>query len=203
MSAYPVVYEADYVEKRSRLTTFFRYFLMIPHFIVLIVLEIGLAFAVFIAWFALLFTGRWPQGLYDFTAGVLRYMTRLNAYMYLAADPYPPFDMQEHPEYPIRLRVAPPKESYSRVKVFFRGLLAIPVMLIYYALSLVMQIGAFLSWFVIVFTGKQPEGLQNMINLGVGYGARGYAYMLLLTEDFPPFSSEDQETVPPAPATTL
>jgi len=198
MSAYPVGYECDFVAERSRLTTFFRYFLAIPPILVGIIWIFAGAFAVVVAWFALLFTGRYPEGLYNIALGVNRYFTRVQGYMRLLTDVYPPFDMGEHPEYPIRLTAGGPQESYSRVKVFFRYFLAIPVLLINYALNLLANIAALLSWFVIVFTGKQSTGLQDAINLGTAYGARLGCYMGLITETWPPFSPT--ENMPP-PAT--
>ena len=66
---YPVTFKADYVEKRSRLTTFFRLLLAIPHLIASSSTCSPPEFVVIIAWFALLFTGRYPQGMYDFVAG--------------------------------------------------------------------------------------------------------------------------------------
>jgi hypothetical protein len=190
-SRYPVQYECDYVERRSRLTTFFRLILAFPHYFVLTFYGIVVMFAVLIAWFALLFTARWPQGLYNFVAGVLRYAARLYGYLHLTTDAYPPFDLGQHDEYPLRLRIAPAQESYSRAKVFFRLLLAIPVAIIAYALYLVAELGSLIAWFAIVITGKQPPGLQSMINLGVAYYVRAGAYFCLLTEDWPPFSAED------------
>ena len=190
-SSYPVRYEADYAERRSRLTTFFRLLLAIPHLIVITVYGFLAFFAIVVAWFALLFTARWPRGLYDFLAGVLRYSARLYGYLHLATDAYPPFDLGEHYEYPIRLRIEPPRESYSRIKVFFRWLLAIPVAIIAYALYLVAELGSLIAWFAIVITGKQPAGLQSMINLGVAYYVRSGAYFALITEDWPPFNADD------------
>ena len=77
---YPVTFKADYVEKRSRLTTFFRLILAIPHFIAVFFYFLAAEVVVIIAWFALLFTGRYPQGMYDFVAGSLRYQTRVYGY---------------------------------------------------------------------------------------------------------------------------
>jgi hypothetical protein len=188
MSPYPIVYEADFVEERNRLTTFFRYLLALPLFLVGIVYAIGTLGAIVCAWFALLFTGRYPQGLYDFNAGVLRYFTRVRGYTRLLTDVYPPFDLDEHPEYPVRVTIAPPKESYSRAKVFFRPILSIPIMLINYALGILVNVCNLLSWFVILFTGKQSQGLQDAINLGTAYETRAGGYYALLTEDWPPFS---------------
>jgi hypothetical protein len=180
------VFEARYVEQRSRLSTFFRIILAIPHFIVLYVWGIVAFIAVVVAWFALLFTGRYPGGLYDFVAGYLRYSTAVYGYTALLTDEYPPFS-SDTSNYSVQLRVPPPKAEYNRLKVLFRILLAIPVAIILYAMQIVWQIGALIAWFAIVILGKQPKGLQDMIVLGLSYQQRAYAYLFLITEDWPPF----------------
>lgn len=221
-AVYPVGYEADFVEKRSRLTTFFRYLLAIPLFILGFFYAIGAYLCVIAAWFAIVFTGRYPEGMYSFVSKVVRWGGRVQSYVALAVDPYPPFDLDEHPEYPVRVPIGPPLESYSRVKTFFRMLIGIPVILIQYALGIVANIAGLISWFWIVITGKQNEGLHNAIVLGMAYQARSTAYFCLLTEDWPPFSAEggsalgppssggslppspasETTATPPAPATT-
>jgi hypothetical protein len=79
------------LENRNRLTAFFRIILVIPQFIVLALLSIGGAVALFIAFFSVLFTGKWPTGLRDFVLGVMRWSLRVNAYFLLLTDQYPPF----------------------------------------------------------------------------------------------------------------
>jgi uncharacterized protein DUF4389 len=195
--SYPVTFEADYVEQRSRLTTFFRLILVIPQIIVMAFYGLAAIVVVIIAWFALLFTGRWPQGMYDFVAGFFRYSTAVNGYCYLLTDVYPPFG-PDVDAYPVRLNIAPPKEEYSRLKVLFRIILAIPPYIISYAMSIVAQIGGLLAWFAIVVTGRQPKGLQDMIVLGLSYQQRAYAYMALITEDWPPFTDDAARQVEPA-----
>lgn len=186
---YPVTFEADYVEKRSRLTTFFRWLLVIPQFIVMAFYGLAAAVVVIIAWFALVFTGRWPRGMYDFVAGFFRYSTAVHGYWFLLTDQYPPFG-PDVDSYPVRLNIAPPQDEYNRLKVLFRIILAIPVYVIAYAMNIVAQVGAFLAWFAIVALGRQPKGLQDMIALGLSYQQRGYAYMALLAEDWPPFTDD-------------
>lgn len=204
MSTYPVTFEADYVEQRSRLTTFFRLLLAIPHFIVLYLWGIGVFFAVVIAWFALLFTGRWPQGLYDFTAGFMRYFNRVNAYTWLLVDPYPPFSGGEEPGYPTRLHVGPPLPEYNRLKVGLRFFYAIPAMLIVYVMNIVLELAAVASWFVIVITGKQPKGLQDVLGLCTSYISRAYGLILLVTETYPPFTDDHARQIgEPAAAAPL
>ena len=127
------------------------------------------------------------SGSYDFIAGFLRYVTRLTAYLYLGVDAYPPFNGGEHPDYPVRVQIPPPQESYNRLKVFFRFIYAILALVIRYALGIVISIVAFLSWFVIVITGRQPPGLQNALDFSLAYTTRADALLFLLTETYPPF----------------
>jgi hypothetical protein len=187
---YPVTFKADYVEKRSRLTTFFRLLLAIPHIIFLYFYGLAAGVVVIIAWFALLFTGRYPQGMYDFVAGSLRYSTRVYGYLWLLTDEYPPFSGSADAAYPVDLNIAPPKAEYSRLKVLFRIILAIPVLIIHYAMQIVAELGALIAWFAIVALGRQPKGLQDMIVLGTSYQQRAYAYLALITEDWPPFTDD-------------
>jgi hypothetical protein len=197
---YPVQYEADYVEKRSRLTTFFRLITAIPAMVLTFFYVLAAEVVVFIAWFALLFTGRYPEGMYRFVAGAVRNSSRLQAYYSLLTDQYPPWNGEEETSYPIRVHIAPPKEKYSRAKVFFRIILLIPVYIIQYVYNIMMQVGAFCAWIVIVITGKQPEGLQNFINMAMRYHVDALAYQFLLTEDFPPITVDSRPaSIPPAP----
>jgi hypothetical protein len=187
---YPVTFKAQYVEKRSRLTTFFRVLLAIPHIIFLYFYGLAAGVVVIVAWFALLFTGRYPQGMYDFVAGSLRYSTRVYGYLWLLTDEYPPFSGSAETPYPVDLDIGPPRTEYSRLKVLFRIILAIPVLIIHYAMQIVAEVGALIAWFAIVVLGRQPKGLQDMIVLGTSYQQRAYAYLALITEDWPPFTDE-------------
>ncbi|HYM55313.1 MAG TPA: DUF4389 domain-containing protein, partial [Solirubrobacteraceae bacterium] len=183
--SYPVTFEADYVEQRSRLTTFFRLILVIPVAIVLYVFGIVASIAILIAWFAIVFTGRYPQGLYDFVAGFNRFLARVTAYAVLLCDPYPPFNGAPDQSYPVRMEFAGPLERYSRPKTFFRIILAIPIMVLRYVMGLLLEIGAFAAWVVIVITGKMPRGLFDLMVLANSYTARSDAYLYLLTETYP------------------
>jgi hypothetical protein len=189
---YPVTFEADYVEQRSRLTTFFRLILVIPVAIVLYVFGIVASIAILIAWFAIVLTGRYPKGLYDFVAGFNRFLARVTAYAALLCDAYPPFSGAPDQSYPVRMEFAGPLEHYSRLKTFFRIILAIPIMILRYVMGLLLEIGAFAAWVVIVVTGKMPRGLFDLMVLANSYTARSDAYLYLLTETYPPF--QDTET---------
>ncbi|HEY5144050.1 MAG TPA: DUF4389 domain-containing protein [Solirubrobacteraceae bacterium] len=185
------VFEMQYQEHQSRLTTFFRLIMMIPPAIVLGLWGIAVFFTVIIAWFALLITGRYPQSLYDFHASFVRYSTYVYAYGYLATDRFPGFSGADDIGYPVQLHLGPPLEEYSRIKVLLRLILLIPVALIAYAMGIVAQVAAFVAWFVIVFTGKLPHGIHQMLHLGLSYVHRANPYYLLLTEDWPAFTQKE------------
>lgn len=194
---YPVAYEADYVEQRSRLTAFFRLILAIPWFIVQIFWGLVAIVCAVIAWFAIVFTGRYPEGLYNGVSMALRFGTRLNGFALLLTDPFPPFGGEENPEYPVRLRIAPPLESYNRWKTLFRFILIIPITIVLYFVQLVSRAISVLAWLVIVITGKLPRGIYDVMLFTLAYEARAAAYHLLITETYPPFSPEEQ--APEAP----
>ena len=79
---------------RDRLTVAVRLLLAIPHFIVLFFILLGWGITTIVAWFIILFTGSYPQGLYDFGVGALRWLLRLEAYLLLLIDEYPPFSLE-------------------------------------------------------------------------------------------------------------
>jgi hypothetical protein len=196
--SYPVTFEMDYVQGRSRVTTFFRYLLAIPHFVFAFFYVIAAYVVYIIAWFALLITARWPDSLYEFMSGFLRYITRLSAYLYLGVDRYPPFSGAEDDSYPVRVHIAPPLDRYSRLKVFFRGIYIILAVVIRYALGIVISFVGFLSWCVIVITGRQPESLQNALSFALSYTTRADALIFLITETYPPLGDSDVPAMHPA-----
>jgi hypothetical protein len=200
---YPVEFHADYADRRSRLTTFFRLILAIPLAIWLYVYGILAAIAVVIAWFAIVITGRYPQGLYDFQSGFVRFLARVTAYMALLCDGYPSFGGSDDPSYPVRMSFDGPLERYSRPKTLFRIILAIPILVVRYVMQLMLEIGAIGAWFVIVVTGGMPRGLFDLMVLANSYIARSDAYLTLLTETYPPFQDEQTRSAgapgPPAP----
>jgi hypothetical protein len=188
--SYPVSFEVDYVERRSRLTTFFRLILVIPVGIVLYVFGLLAYIAIVIAWFAIVITTRYPKGLYDFVANYTRMLARVTAYAALLSDPYPPFGGGADDAYPVRMRFAGPLERYSRVRTFFRALLSIPIVILRYVMNILLEIGAIAAWVVIVITGRLPRGLFDAMILANSYMARSDAYLFLLTETYPPFQDE-------------
>ncbi len=100
MDSHPLKYSIEYPEKLSRgvllLKTFFGWlYVALPHGFMLVFYGIAVLFTTVIAWFAILFTGKYPRGLFDFAVGYYRWSARVNAYLLLMTDIYPPFNGKE------------------------------------------------------------------------------------------------------------
>jgi hypothetical protein len=197
--AYPVHFDVAHQERYSRLSTFFRLILVIPHVIVLALWGIAAGIVVFLSWFAVLFTGRYPRGLFDFVTAYISYSRRVNCYIYLLTDRFPPFGGGSSGDgYPVQVSVDFP-ERLSRLTTFFRLILAIPAYLVLYVLQLLGRLLAFFAWFVIVFIGRLPKGLFEVMELPQRYQLRVTAYLSLVTDAYPWFQ---EETLPePGPWT--
>jgi len=187
--SYPVTFEVEFVERRSRLSTFFRLLLIIPIAIWLYLYGIVASIATLIAWFAIVITAKYPAGLYSFVAGYNRLLAQTTAYGALLCDRYPPF-VGDDRTYPVQVRFAGPLTRYSRLKTLFRFILAIPIVILRYVMGLLLEVGAVAAWFVIVIMGRLPRGLFDLLVLANSYTARSDAYLLLLTETYPPFQDD-------------
>lgn len=210
---YPVAIDVQpETAERNRLTTFFRPLLAIPHLLLVgaplafgaglawrwqsggTEFELGLQSGVlgavafvgaFLAWFAILFTGRHPHGLRDLATLYLRWRVRAGAYITLLRDEYPPFGDDS---YPAGIRLQPPATERDRLSVGLRAILAIPHFVVLWALGIAWVVTTVIAWFAILFTGRYPVALYDF---GVGvfrWGIRVEAYMLLLTDAYPPFT---------------
>ena len=90
-TGYPISIEVKPSERLSRLTTFFRFFMAIPHYFVLYFIGIAVTVVLFVSWWAILFIGRYPRWAFDFVSGYFRWNTRVGGYSYFLTDKYPPF----------------------------------------------------------------------------------------------------------------
>lgn len=172
--------------RRTRLTVFFRLLLAIPQFIWLYVFGIVAAFALLFAWIVAVFTGRVPDSLHNLLARYQRLTTHVAAYTLLIADPWPPFGGSPG-TYPIDLRVdeAAPQ---SRLTVFFRGLLAIPALVLAYVFRLVNTLIAVLGWFYSLIFGRMHEGMRDLSAWMLQFEMQAYCYLFLLTGRYPSFA---------------
>jgi len=208
---YPITYEADFHPTPNRWTTFFRPLLAIPWLIVGIFWALLFVFTHFFAWVAVVILGRYPQWLYEFNSGVIRYGIRVSSWAVLQTDVWPPFGISDDPSYPIRVNVPPPAERQSRLKAFFRLILALPILLVASIVSYAFRAIAPAAWLTIVFRGYLPEWLFNTLAALHSFETRVYGYTTILTDDYPPVGPEQAAgatapagptpPTPPPPAT--
>jgi hypothetical protein len=200
---YPISYEADFNPEPNRWTTFFRLLLAIPWLIVATFWGILFLFTHFFAWVAVVILGRYPQWLYEFNSGIVRFSIRTSAWIYLQTDVWPPFSLSDDPSYPIRVNFAPAAERQSRLKAFFRIVLALPVALVLsYGTSYIQLLAGMVAWLTIVFRGYLPEQINTTMTFCNSFYARLYGYYALLTDDYPPIGIEKAKGAPGTAAAT-
>jgi hypothetical protein len=184
---YPVRYDVEYPEELSRWLIFVKLLLAIPHFIILWALGIAAGVMGFIAFFAILFTKRYPRGLFDFVVNVNRWSANVDAYTGLLRDEYPPFSW-EPGQYAVTYEVDYPEKLNRWLPLVKWWLLAIPHYIVLFALGIAALVVYIIAWFAILFTKRFPRGLFDFI---VGYRRWEYrvnAYTGLLRDEYPPFS---------------
>jgi len=194
------------LSNRNRLTTAFRLILAIPHIILVGGVATGFAsrhnpptliggeggllgavaiFLAIISWFTIVIAGTQIVGIRQFTSLYLRWRTRALSYLVLLEDSYPPFG---DAAYPASIAIVEPVGPRNRLTVGFRLLLAIPHFIVLIFVGLAWTITAIVAWFAILFTGAYPEGLYNFALGALTWVLRVQAYVLLLVDEYPPFS---------------
>ncbi|HXF51426.1 MAG TPA: DUF4389 domain-containing protein [Dehalococcoidia bacterium] len=184
---YPLTYDVAYPERLSRWLIFVKWLLAIPHLVILYVLQIVAQLLTFLSFFAILFTGRFPRGLFDFNVTIYRWAANVSAYVGLMRDEYPPFS-GEPGRYPVAFDIEYP-ERLSRWLIFVKWLLVIPNVIVLVLLALVAAVLYIVVFFAILFTGRFPRGLFDFV-VGVNrwsYRANAYSSWLM-TDRYPPFS---------------
>ena len=192
----PVSLGVEYPEQLSRLHLLLKVFfgflyVGIPHGIILLVLSLVATVLYVIAFFAILFTGRYPRGMFDFILGYLAWGTRVDAYTNLMTDRYPPFALTVD-DYPAAIGIEYP-EQVSRITAALRFLfgfiyVGIPHGIALFVLGIVALVLLVVSAFAILFTGSYPRGLFDFIEGVMRWGLRVNAYLFLLDDHYPPFS---------------
>ena len=207
---YPVNITIDrLIANRDRVTVAFRAILAIPHLILVGGAGIGLnlamdgpfmklgseggllgavaGFLAIISWFTIVIAGEHVSGIRQFCLFVIRWRVRALAYFMLLEDAYPPFG---DAPYPASIDVVDPPLPRDRVTVAVRLLLGIPHFIVLFFLIFGWTLATIAAWFVIVITGEYPAGLYDFSVGTLRWMMRVEAYMLLLVDEYPPFSLE-------------
>ena len=209
VATYPARVDATLDSGISRWMWLVRWLLAIPHYIVLFFLWIAFVVASVVAFFAILFTGRYPRGLFEFNVGVLRWSWRASYYTRgaLGTDRYPPLTPADVRDYPAHLRVEYPDRLSRGLALVKWWLLAIPH---YLVVGVFVGGGTWVAWqstnhnlgvapggligllvlvaaIVLTFTGHYPGGIFDFV-LGMNrWALRVAAYPGLMTDKYPPF----------------
>ena len=187
--AYPVTLKGELTIPPGRGWWLLKWLLAIPHCFCLFFLWIAFAVVWVISLFAILFTTKYPRGLFDFNVGVLRWAWRVGFYSYgaLGTDKYPPFSLKPDPNYPADLEITYP-EKLSRGLVLIKWwLLAIPHYFIVEVLSDLIAILVFVAGICLLFSGRYPKDLFKLV-IGLNHWSyRVAAYVSLMTDEYPPF----------------
>lgn len=172
-------------EPQRRWTVLIRLILVIPQAIVLLFLGIAGLVVLVLGWFGALFTGRLPDFAEQFLSGLLRWDIRVYSYLALLTDVYPPFSLDEEPDYPVVLAIPPPTEL-NRAAVFFRIILVIPAYIVLQVLTNAFTgLLLFVAWLVALVTGELPQVLFDVIRAIIRYHARIFGYFNMLTPVYP------------------
>ena len=185
--AYPAAFEISYPSELNRWLPLVKWLLAIPHYFVLIFLGIGAFFVLIYAFFAVLFTGRWPRGAFDFVVGTVRWAYRVAAYVHLKTDAYPPFSLADDPAYPLRLNIDYP-ERIANWRPLVQWILAIPYLFVAGVLYWLTGLLSFIAFFTVLFTKKIPRELFELMVPGLRWNLRGNAYAYFASERYPPFA---------------
>ncbi|MGW4093252.1 DUF4389 domain-containing protein [Nocardia sp. NPDC004750] len=204
----PVRVRGDLDPALSRWLWLVKWLLAIPHYVVLFFLHIAYAVLTVVAFFAILITGKYPRGLFDFNVGVMRWGWRVTFYALsvLGTDKYPPFSLQPNADYPADLEIDYPDTLHRGLVLVKWWLLAIPHYLIIGAvlsggiavagsdgddwgggsISL-LSILLIVALIGLLFTARYPQGIYDFV-MGVNrWIVRVQAYAGLMRDEYPPF----------------
>jgi hypothetical protein len=167
------------------------FYIALPHFFVMFFLQIGLMFVNIGRFWIILFTGKWPKGMFDYAVKLQRYGIRVNARMSNLCDGYPEFGLNgkdDRTDFDIEY-----KETYSRGRMIGRALfgvlLLIPHFFVLFFKQFALMFVQMIAWFAVLFTGKYPTGMFNFVVGVMRHSLRLNNYLYFLVDGYPSFSN--------------
>jgi len=194
--AYPATFSFDPPEHVANWRPLLQWLLVFPHYVVLYALNIASQIVGLVSWFAIVFTGKMPEGLATFQVMYIRYAARTYSYLGFMREEYPPFSFATTAADPgddprVRVDVQPALTDRNRLTVAFRFILAIPQAVALMFVGLALYFVYLVAFFVVLFTGHWTDGLRDFVIGVFRWYIRFLAYVLLLTDRYPPFAFDD------------
>lgn len=189
----PVTVSFDRSEKIANWRALLHGIMAIPYMFVFMIIAIVTYVTTFIAFFAVLFTGTYPDGLYKWATLELRAQNRLNAYMMWFTEEYPPFDFDGGPEdnsgYAVTTSFNKP-DSVSRFAPLYQWLIVLPVLVYGMFVGIAAAFFWMLSFFTVLFAGSVPASFARWMEGSVRVNTRVNAYAMFLHNEYPDFSMD-------------
>jgi hypothetical protein len=192
-----IKHQEQYSRLELLLRTFFGWlYIALPHGFILFFLNIWAGILTFLAFWAVLFAGKYPKSFYSFQVSLQRWYIRLRARLYNLSDGYPAFGIKgtdEHTEFDM-----PYPEKLSRGLLILRLLfgwlyVGIPHGFILFFRGIATGFIIFIAWFIVLFAGKYPSGMHSFVTGTIRWFTRVGVYMMFLTDQYPPFTGKELE----------
>ena len=190
-----ITHQERYSRGELLLRTLFGWlYIALPHGFILLFVSLWGAILQFVAFWVILFTGRYPQSMFEFQVGLMSWSIRLYARLYNISDGYPAFGIKAGDEF-TRI-VIPYPEKVSRgltlLRLFF-GIfyVYIPHFFILYFRAIFVGILIFLAWWVVLFTAKYPKDWHDWVVGQLRWSMRVNLYMMYMTDTYPPFTGDE------------
>jgi len=194
---FTVSLQESYSRVELLLRTFFGWLYMaLPHGFLLMFVGIWSGILTFVAFWVVLFTGRYPQSMYEFQVGFARWGLRLRARLMNLSDGYPAFGINPVDENVVLELPYPEKQSRALLllRLFFGWLyVGIPHGFLLFFRAIATWVIMFIAWWIVLFTGKYPESFHEFVTGFLRWSTRVNLYLLFLTDDYPPFTGKETE----------
>ena len=189
--AYPVRLEFEHDDVVSRWRPLVNWLLVIPQFVVVYLLAIVERALAILSFFFVLFTTRIPDSIFDFRVMTYRYQWRVMSFAFFMRDEYPPFAFDLGPvgltSDTARVTIERPG-AMNRWLPLVKWLLAIPHYIVLAVLGLAVAVVWMITFFAVIITGRYPRGLRDFVVGVARWALRVNAYVLFMTDAYPPFS---------------
>jgi len=183
---YPLRFDVEYADQLNRWLPLVKWLLAIPHLLIVYALINVVSIIQLIAFFAILFTTKYPQPLFEFVVNIYRWQANVIAYVGLMRDEYPPFSWEPE-QYPVSFEIQYPEEL-NRWLPLVKWLLAFPHYVVLTALFIAAAVVWIIAFFAILFTTQFPRGMFDFVVGVLRWWQRVNAYVYFMRDEYPPFS---------------